>query len=120
MTVTTADLDAAVTGADAKHAVVSGLADLAAYLETHPGITWPTPAMNIPVHGATPGEKLADLARIAREWDAEITDGPLGMRIMHRKFGDLAVEAHVNPSWTADGRHRKAPLTVAQGTEAAA
>jgi hypothetical protein len=101
--------DAAVTGADVKHAVVAGLADLAAHLETHPGITWPVPVVNIPVPGRTQEEKLAGLDRIAREWGSEVTGGPLGMRIMVRRFGGLAVEAHVSAS--------RIPVTVATEAE---
>lgn len=89
--------DAAVTGADAKHAVVSGLASIAAFLETHPGVTWPVPVMNVEVPGETREEQLAALAAIAREWGTEVASGPAGIRYMARAFGGIAVEAHVYP-----------------------
>ena len=112
MTVTTANLDAAVTGADVKHSGVVGLADLAIHLETHPGITWPTMVMNIPVPGETREEKLAALGEIAREWGTEVMSAALGLRMMTRRFDGLTVVACVSP-WTRFG-------TSPAGTGAAA
>jgi hypothetical protein len=88
--------DAAVAGADVKHSGVVGLADLAVHLETHPGITWPTMVMNIPVPGETREEVMSD---------------PLGLRIMIRRFEGVTVSAHVS-AWPV--------LAVAPGSGVAA
>lgn len=97
MTLTATDTDAASAGADVKHSVVAGLADLAVYLETHTRVTWPTPVLDIPVPGDTREEKLAALEEIAREWGTAVMSAPLGLRIMVRRFGAVTVSAHVSP-----------------------
>jgi hypothetical protein len=112
VTVTTANLDAAVTGADVKHSGVVGVADFAVWLATHPDVTWPTLVMNIEVAGETLEEQLADLARIARQYESPVTSDPCGMRMMTRRFDGLTVVACVSP-WTRFG-------TSPAGTGAAA
>ena len=103
MTITTLK-DDAVTGADRRHAVVTGLADLAAWLEVHRPDWEPTPVFNVPLPAGTREEKLAALEAFAAEWGTEVTAGPLGMRIAVRKFGPVSVEAHVShPDPTVKG-----------------
>jgi len=92
--------DDAVTGAERRHATVTGFADLAVFLETRLPLWEPTALLNIPVPKGTRPERLAALDDIAREWGTEVTDGPGGMRIAVRKFGEVTVEAHVGPDET--------------------
>lgn len=99
MTVTRDDaIDAAV----ARAALITGLKDLATWLEVHPGSPIPDVRARFRVPGER-GEQLVLLDEIAEWLGVPVTDDGTGALVASRFFGPVPAEAHVE----ADGRERR-------------
>jgi hypothetical protein len=111
-----------VTGAGRRRAdLITGLRELADWIDRHPGGPEIVVTANCRVPGGPPGVRLTDLDEIAEWLGVPVEDDGMGNLIAARDFGLVRAEGHVtNPDRSVTGLKARAAAFRASQAGAAA